>query len=202
MDVPFSNKFLMPCCVGCSADDDYDDFGQKNFFASKMLVWCKIMKILQNLTFLMESQYIFAHFCQKSLIQKSGFRLPKHWWNLIGKWGVSFPGRVGGCSVQFENSFVYKQAASQILLSSSPASGERRGGEGCSLPATHQNGRSTISNISGNSWDLSSPILRVIGNFTVQWARRSTPPYWDRLYRPHCKPQDCGKTAFSSSTSR
>ena len=29
MDVPFSNKFLMPCCVGCSTDDDYDDFGQK-----------------------------------------------------------------------------------------------------------------------------------------------------------------------------
>ena len=27
MDVPFSNKFLMPCCVGCSTDDDYDDFG-------------------------------------------------------------------------------------------------------------------------------------------------------------------------------
>ena len=168
MDVPFSNKFQMPCCVGCSADDDYDDFEQKIVFGSKMLVWCKIMKILQNLKLLMESQYIFAHFCQKSLIQKSGFRLPKHWWNLIGKWGVSFPGRVGGCSVQFENSFVYIQAASQILLSSSPASGERRGGEGCSLPAAHQNGRSTISNISGNSWDLSSPILWVIGNFTLQ----------------------------------
>ena len=25
MDVPFSNKFLMPCCVGCSSDDDYDE---------------------------------------------------------------------------------------------------------------------------------------------------------------------------------
>ena len=99
---------------------------------------------------------------------------------------MSFPGRVGGCSVQFENSFVYIQAASQILLSSSPASGERRGGEGCSLPATHQNGRSTISNISGNSWDLSSPILRVIGNLTLQWARRSAPHLWEGLDRPHC----------------
>ena len=29
MDVPFSNKFLMPCCVGCSTDDDYDDFNNK-----------------------------------------------------------------------------------------------------------------------------------------------------------------------------
>ena len=143
MDVPFSNKFLMPCCVGCSADDDYDDFGPKFFLAFKMAFWCQKVKKSQKVKFSMESQYIFAHFCQKSLIQKSGFRLPKHWWNLIGKWGVSFPGRVGGCSVQFENSFVYKQAASQILLSSSPASGERRGGEGCSLPATHQNGRST-----------------------------------------------------------
>ena len=54
------------------------------------------------------------------------------------------------------------------------------------LPAAHQNGRSTISNISGNSWDLSSPILRVIGNFTLQWARRSAPHLWDRLDRPHC----------------
>ena len=34
MDVPFSNKFLMPCCVGCSAaDDDYDDFRHFSFKA-------------------------------------------------------------------------------------------------------------------------------------------------------------------------
>ena len=33
MDVPFSNKFLMPCCVGCSTDDDYDDFGHFIFKA-------------------------------------------------------------------------------------------------------------------------------------------------------------------------
>ena len=33
MDVPFSNKFLMPCCVGCSSDDDYDDFGHFIFKA-------------------------------------------------------------------------------------------------------------------------------------------------------------------------
>ena len=33
MDVPFSNKSLMPCCVGCSADDDYDDFGHFIFKA-------------------------------------------------------------------------------------------------------------------------------------------------------------------------
>ena len=102
MDVPFSNKFLMPCCVGCSTDDDYDDFGPKFFLAFKMAFWCQKVKKSQKVKFSMESQYIFAHFCQKSLIQKSGFRLPKHWWNLIGKWGVSFPGRVGGCSVQFE----------------------------------------------------------------------------------------------------
>ena len=31
---------------------------------------------------------------------------------------------------------------SQILLSSSPTSGEQRGGEGCSLPAAQQNGHS------------------------------------------------------------
>ena len=33
MDVPFSNKFLMPCCVGWSSDDDYDDFGHFIFKA-------------------------------------------------------------------------------------------------------------------------------------------------------------------------
>ena len=33
MDVPFSNKVLMPCCVGCSTDDDYDDFGHFIFKA-------------------------------------------------------------------------------------------------------------------------------------------------------------------------
>ena len=42
------------------------------------------------------------------------------------------------------------------------------GGDGYSLPAAHQNDRSTISNFSGNSWDLSSLILRVIKNFTLQ----------------------------------
>ena len=35
MDVPFSNKFLMPCCVGCSTNDDYDDFQKKNYFIFK-----------------------------------------------------------------------------------------------------------------------------------------------------------------------
>ena len=74
----------------------------------------------------------------------------------------------------------------QDLLSSRAAAARWRGGDGCSLPAAHQNGRSTISNISGNSWDLSSPILRVIGNFTLQWARRSAPHLWEGLDRPHC----------------
>ena len=31
--VPFSNKFLMLRCNGCSADDDYDDFGHFIFKA-------------------------------------------------------------------------------------------------------------------------------------------------------------------------
>ena len=33
MDVSFSNEFLMPSCVGCSSDDDYDDFGHFIFKA-------------------------------------------------------------------------------------------------------------------------------------------------------------------------
>ena len=60
------------------------------------------------------------------------------------------------------------------------------GRDGCSLPAAHQNDCSTISNISGNSWDLSSPILGVIGNFTLHWARRSAPHFWEGLDWPHC----------------
>ena len=46
-----------------------------------------------------------------------------------------------------------------LLLSSRAAAARWRGGEGCSLPATHQIGRSTILNISGNSWDLFINVL-------------------------------------------
>ena len=81
---------------------------------------------------------------------------------------------------------VYNDLYLSKHLSSRAAAARRRGGDGCSLPAAHQNGRSTISNISGNSWDISSPILRVIGNFSLQWARRSAPHLWDRPDRPHC----------------
>ena len=47
------------------------------------------------------------------------------------------------------------------MLSSPPTFGGwgGLGGEGCSLPATHKIGRSTISNISGNSWDLFITVL-------------------------------------------
>ena len=52
MDVPFSNKFLMPCCVGCSTDDDYDDFGPTFFLAFKMAFWCQKVKKSQKVKFL------------------------------------------------------------------------------------------------------------------------------------------------------
>ena len=53
MDVPFSNEFLMPCCVGCSADDDYDDF-EWNFVSSqKQTFWPKITKTCQHENFSM-----------------------------------------------------------------------------------------------------------------------------------------------------
>ena len=42
MDVPFSNEFLMPCCVGCSADDDYDDFDKKNKNGQNSFFWTKM----------------------------------------------------------------------------------------------------------------------------------------------------------------
>ena len=72
------------------------------------------------------------------------------------------------------------------LLSSRAAAARWRGGDGCSLPATHQIGPSTISNISGNSWDLFINVLRVFWTFTLHWGRRSAPHLWGRLDRPHC----------------
>jgi hypothetical protein len=71
-------------------------------------------------------------------------------------------------------------------VSSRAAAARWRGGDGCSLPASHQIGRSTISNISGNSWGLPIHLLRVIGIFSLQWERRSAPPFWERLDQRHC----------------
>ena len=71
-------------------------------------------------------------------------------------------------------------------LSSWAAVARWRGGEGCSHPAAHQIGRSTVSNILGNSWDLPIHALRVIWNFALQWCRRLSPPFWLRLDCRHC----------------
>ena len=72
------------------------------------------------------------------------------------------------------------------LFSTPPTLGGGRGGEGCSLPAAHQSGRSTILNISGNSLDLFINVLRVFLILTVHWGRRSAPHLWEGLDRPHC----------------
>ena len=54
------------------------------------------------------------------------------------------------------------------------------------MVARFQLGRSTISNISGNSWGLPIHLLRVIGIFSLQWEQRSAPPFWERLDWGHC----------------
>ena len=72
-------------------------------------------------------------------------------------------------------------------LSSWAAVARWRGGEGCSVPATHQIGRSTVSNILGNSWSLPIHTLRVVWNFSLQWCRRLSPPFWLRLDCRHCR---------------
>ena len=59
-------------------------------------------------------------------------------------------------------------------------------GEGCSVPAAHQNGRSSILNILGNSWGLPVHVLRVICIFSPLWCRRIAPPSWLRLDCRHC----------------
>ena len=84
---------------------------------------------------------------------------------------------------------VYNELYLSKHLSSRAAAARWRGGDGCSFPAAHQSGRSTISNISGNSWDLFINVLRVFRTFTLHWGRRSAPHLWDRLDRPHCMRQ-------------
>ena len=59
-------------------------------------------------------------------------------------------------------------------------------GEGCSVPAAYQIGRSSISNVLGNSWGLPIRVLRVFWIFLLQWGRRFAPPSWLRLDRRHC----------------
>ena len=59
-------------------------------------------------------------------------------------------------------------------------------GEGCSVPAAHQNGHSSILNILGNSWGLPIHILRVFWTFLLQWDRQFVPPSWLRLDCRHC----------------
>ena len=59
-------------------------------------------------------------------------------------------------------------------------------GEGCSVPAAHQNGRSSILNILGNSWGLPVHVLRVICIFSPLWCQRFAPPFWLRLDCRHC----------------
>ena len=58
LDVPFSNKFLMPCCIGCSPDDDHDDFDRIFFLAFKWPFWCKNTKKVQKQKFSTDSQHI------------------------------------------------------------------------------------------------------------------------------------------------
>ena len=60
-------------------------------------------------------------------------------------------------------------------------------GEGCSVPATYQIGRSSILNILGNSWGLPIHVLRVVWIFVTQLGRRFAPPSWLRQNRRHCR---------------
>ena len=77
-------------------------------------------------------------------------------------------------------------AAALLLLSTPPTLGGGRGGEGCSHPATHQIGRSTISNTSGNSLDLSFNVLRVVWRSVMQCCQWFAPPSCARLDCRHC----------------
>ena len=78
-------------------------------------------------------------------------------------------------------------AAALLLLSTPPTLGGGRGGEGCSHPATHQIGRSTISNTSGNSLDLPFNVLRVFWRSVMQCCQWFAPPSCARLDCRHCR---------------
>ena len=77
-------------------------------------------------------------------------------------------------------------AAALLLVSTPPTMGGGRGGEGCSHPATHQIGRSTISNTSGNSLDLPFNVLRVFWRSVMQCCQWFAPPSCARLDCRHC----------------
>ena len=74
-------------------------------------------------------------------------------------------------------------------------------GEGCSVPATYQIGRSSILNILGNSWGLPIHVLRVVWIFSLLWGRRFAPPSWLRLDRRNCKQADQNPDSTASALS-
>ena len=71
-------------------------------------------------------------------------------------------------------------------LSSPATAAGWRGGEGCSHPAAHQIGRSTISNSAGNSWDIFINVLKVFRRSVMQCCQWIAPPSWARLDCRHC----------------
>ena len=92
-------------------------------------------------------------------------------------------GKYGLCSA---NKYCSTTCATEIAsVRRQPSAGEE-GGDCCSVPVAHQIGRSTISNITGNSWGLPIHLLRVVWLFLMKWGWRFAPPSWDRLDRPHC----------------
>ena len=68
-------------------------------------------------------------------------------------------------------------------LSSPATAAGWRGGEGCSHPAAHQIGRSTISNSAGNSWDIFINVLKVFRRSVMQCCQWIDPPCRARLVR-------------------
>ena len=81
-------------------------------------------------------------------------------------------------------------------LSSRAAAARWRGGDGCSFPAAHQIGRSTISNSSGNSWEHFINVLRAFWTSVMQCCQWFVPPSWARLDCRHCTFLD--KSIFST----
>ena len=70
-----------------------------------------------------------------------------------------------------------KNCCKSWLPFSSLSTGERRGGDGCLLPAAHQIDPRGFPNISGTSWGPPINYVRTIGDFPLQWEPRSAPSF-------------------------
>ena len=114
---------------------------------------------------------------------------------------IWFAKKIGNmvCLEQRNPDAEHEQQQHRCDLVSSPATAAGwRGGEGCSHPAAHQIGRSTISNSAGNSWDIFINVLKVFRRSVMQCCQWIAPPSRARLDCRHCSWSECSPSECRS----